>query len=141
MHTTTEKTTLASRRSAQQGRMDGLHFGTGFFVSLIYSSGWRKMNVHYKTNEMYQELELYDGDIKIGEAEIDITNKMLSRLVIFEPYQNKGYGTSVVKALIDEYGCNCLWVNADNERAIHVYEKCGFRIVKPTMYLMETEDE
>ena len=97
--------------------------------------------MHYKTNEMYQELELYDGDIKIGEAEIDITNKMLSRLVIFEPYLNKGYGTSVVKVLIDEYGCNCLWVNADNERAIHVYEKCGFRIVKPTMYLMETEDE
>ena len=99
------------------------------------------MSVYYKTNEMYRELELFDGATKIGEAEVDINGKMLSRLTIYEPYQNNGYGTEIVKMLMRDYGCNCLWVNADNERAIHVYEKCGFRIVKPTMYLMETEDE
>ena len=36
-----------------------------------------------------------------------------------------------------EYGLTNLWVNADNEKAIHVYEKCGYKKVKPTMYLME----
>ena len=95
------------------------------------------MNIAYKQNEMYRELELLDGNVKIGEAEVDIDSKMLSRLTIYEPYQNKGDGTSIVQALIKDYGINCLWVNADNDRAIHVYEKCGLKTIKPTMYLME----
>ena len=81
--------------------------------------------VTMKENELYQEIELFNED------------KMISRLTIFEPYQNIGYGTEVVKMLKNKYGCDCLWVTADNEHAMHVYEKCGFRKVKPTMYLME----
>ena len=97
------------------------------------------MSLSYKKNEMYRELELFDGDTKIGEAEVDINGKMLSRLIIYEPYQNKGYGTEIVKKLIEDYDVTCLWVNADNNRAIHVYEKCGFHKTKPTMYMMERE--
>lgn len=101
--------------------------------------------IEIKENELYQEFELYaidmfDGDEKkIGEAEVDIKGKMLSRLTIYEPYQNKGYGQEVVKMLMDKYNVDRLWVEAKNARAIHVYEKCGFYIVKPTMYLMETD--
>ena len=91
----------------------------------------------YKENELYQEIKLYDGEIEIGECEVDIKGKMLSRLVIYEPYQNKGYGTKIVQELTEKYGLNVLWVNADNKRAIHVYEKCGYRITEPTMYKME----
>jgi RimJ/RimL family protein N-acetyltransferase len=90
-------------------------------------------------NELYQEIELFDGNTKIGEAEVGINGKMLSRLSIFEPYQNHGYGTEIVKQLIEEYDINCLWVNTDNNRAIHVYEKCGFKKKEPTMYLMERD--
>jgi predicted GNAT family acetyltransferase len=89
---------------------------------------------------MYREIELFEGDNKIGEAEVDINGKMLSRLTIYPPYQNKGYGTAIVKQLISDYGITCLWVNDDNDRAIHVYEKCGFQKVKPTMWLMERKD-
>lgn len=89
-----------------------------------------------KKNETYEELELFDNDIKIGEAEIDINNDMLSRFVIYVPYQNMGYGTSVLKMLIEKYNISNLWVRADNKRAIHVYEKCGFGIDEPTMYSM-----
>lgn len=96
-------------------------------------------NIKTKNNEVYQELDLFDNNIKIGTAEVEISNKMLSRLDIFEPYQNQGYGTKIVKKLIDEYGIGSLWVNADNERAIHVYEKCGFKKKNSTMYLMERE--
>ena len=96
--------------------------------------------IEIKENELYQEIELYSGLTKIGEAEVDLKGKMLSRLVIYEPYQDKGYGTEIVKILRDRYGCDCLWVNADNGRAIHVYEKCGFEKVKPTMYLMEFKE-
>ena len=95
----------------------------------------------YKTNELYQEIELFDGENKIGEVEVDINGKMLSRLSIYEPYQNQGYGTKAVEMLIKDYDCNCLWVNDDNSKAIHVYEKCGFQKVKPTMWLMERSEE
>ena len=95
----------------------------------------------YKENELYREIEIFLGDIKVGEAEVDLKNKMLSRLSIYEPYQNKQIGTQVVTDLTKEYGLTNLWVNADNERAIHVYEKCGYKKVKPTMYLMERSDK
>lgn len=102
--------------------------------------GIKKDTITYKANEMYREIELFEGDTKIGEAEVDINGKMLSMLKIYEPYQNKGYGTSIVQKLIDDYGINCLWVEADNSKAIHVYEKCGFEKIKPTMYLMERKN-
>lgn len=92
--------------------------------------------IEFKENELYQEIEIFIGDEKIGEAEIDLKEKMLSRLSIFPPYQNKGYGTEIVKMLNEKYRCNVLWVNADNKRAIHVYEKNGYMIKEPTMFLM-----
>jgi ribosomal protein S18 acetylase RimI-like enzyme len=92
--------------------------------------------IKLKENELYQELEIFIDGEKIGEAEIELKGKMLSRLSIFPQYQNKGYGTEIVKMLNEKYGCNVLWVNADNKRAIHTYEKNGYKIEKPTMYLM-----
>lgn len=96
--------------------------------------------IQIKEKEVYQELELIVDGKKIGEAEVDLKGKMLSRLCIYEPYQDKGYGKRIVNMLIEKYGCDVLWVNADNERAIHVYEKCGYRKIKPTMYLMERSE-
>lgn len=95
--------------------------------------------IDIKANEMYEELELIVDGQKIGEAEVDLKNKMLSRLSIFPPFQDKGYGTEIVRMLTETYGLNNLWVNADNKRAIHVYEKNGYKITKPTMYLMERQ--
>ncbi|WP_415927328.1 GNAT family N-acetyltransferase [[Clostridium] scindens] len=92
--------------------------------------------IEFKENELYLEIEICVDDEKIGEAEIELNEKMLSRLSIFPPYQNKGYGTEIVKMLNEKYGCNVLWVNADNKRAIHTYEKNGYTIKEPTMYLM-----
>ena len=95
----------------------------------------------YQENELYQEIELFDGDKKIGEAEVDIKGHMLSRLAIFEPYQNKGYGTRIVKELTEKYNLNVLWVESSNERAIHVYEKCGYKKTEPTMWKMERKSD
>lgn len=97
--------------------------------------------IEVKENELYQEIELFCGETQIGEAEIDLKNHTLAKLVIFEPYQNRGYGTEIVKMLTEKYNLNNLWVKADNECAIHVYEKCGFKINKPTMYEMIGEDK
>ena len=92
--------------------------------------------ITFKENELYREIELFDGDVKIGEAEIDIPGRMLSRLTIYEPYQNQGKGTEIVKELSEKFNLNVLWVRADNDRAIHVYEKCGYVIDKPGMLIM-----
>lgn len=94
------------------------------------------MAITIKEQESYIELELFDGETKIGNAEVDVANKMLSRFEIYEPYQNKGYGTEALKQLIDKYDIDILWVRSDNKRAIHVYEKCGFEIDESTMYSM-----
>lgn len=94
--------------------------------------------INFKENELYQEIEIFLNDEKIGEAEIDIKGRMLSRLNIFPPYQNKGYGTQIVKMLNEKYSCNVLWVNSDNERAIHTYRKNGYEIIKPTMFMMKS---
>ena len=96
--------------------------------------------VEIKENELYQEIELFVDGEKIGEAEVEIKGKMLSRLSIFPPYQNKGYGAEVVKLLSEKYGCDVLWVNADNKKAIHIYEKNGYVITEPTMFLMKKPD-
>lgn len=93
--------------------------------------------IEIKENELYQEIEIFIDGEKVGEAEVEIKAKMLSRLSIFPPFQDKGYGTKIVQMLNEKYGCNCLWVNADNDRAIKVYEKNGYKKVQPTMYLME----
>lgn len=93
-----------------------------------------------KENELYQEIELFVDGKKIGEAEVELKSKMLSRLTIYPPCQNKGYGSEAVKMLNEKYGCNCLWVNADNKRAIHTYEKNGYEIVEPTLYLMTKKE-
>lgn len=96
----------------------------------------------YSECDLYQEIEIYNEDSKkVGEAEIDKKEGMLSSLEIYEPYQNLGYGTEAVKELTRMYNLDCLWVRADNEKAIHVYEKCGYKITKPTMFLMERENE
>jgi len=92
--------------------------------------------ISMKENELYREIELFHDQVKIGEAEVDLKNHMLAKLVIFEPYQNQGFGTKAVKMLTGTYGLDNLWVRADNDRAIHVYEKCGYKIGKPTMYEM-----
>ena len=94
------------------------------------------INLEIKETDLYQELNIFYEGNKIGEAEIRLNDKMLSRLTIFPPYQNKGFGTKVVEYLNNKYQCNCLWVNADNEQAIHIYEKNGYKKIEPTMYLM-----
>lgn len=90
--------------------------------------------ISFKENELYQEIELFVDGEKIGEAEVEIKGKMLSRLSIFPPYQDKGYGTQIVSMLNEKYGCNVLWVNADKVffRGIHSHPCNGISHFKET---------
>lgn len=51
---------------------------------------------------------------------------------VLEEYQNKGIGTKLIKFLIDNYRNVeniTLEVKSDNNKAIHLYEKMGFKKV------------
>lgn len=85
--------------------------------------------------ETFVENDIWMDGTKIGTVELCPEMSEISRLIIFEPYQNKGYGTEVVKEL-KKQGYKSLWVRSDNPRAIHVYEKCGFVKGKTQMFEM-----
>ena len=75
------------------------------------------------TNRFIGNIEFFNRVFEEAEWGIVITTSM----------QNKGYGTEALKRSV-EYGFNelgltriYLGVYADNPRAIHVYESCGFK--------------
>jgi len=84
--------------------------------------------------ETFIEHDIFVNGTKVGTVELCPEHNEIARLVIFEPYQNQGYGTDVVKKLLAQ-GYKSLWVRSDNPRAIHVYEKCGFK--KGYTYMFE----
>lgn len=90
--------------------------------------------------ETFIEHDIIVNDTKIGTVELCPEHNEIARLVIFEPYQNQGYGTDVVKKLLAQ-GYKSLWVRSDNPRAIHVYEKCGFVRGKTYMFEMRCVDK
>lgn len=85
--------------------------------------------------ETFIEHDISVNGTKIGTVELCPEHYEITRLIIFEPYQNKGYGTQVVQELIQS-GYKSLWVRSDNPRAIHVYEKCGFKRGNTHMFEM-----
>ena len=91
--------------------------------------------VDIKKTESFVEHDLIVDDVNIGTVELCPERKEISRLIIFEPYQNKGYGTEIVKNLV-KMGYTNLWVKSENSRAIHVYEKCGFKKGEAQMFEM-----
>lgn len=95
------------------------------------------MTIELREAELYQEIEIFSAGVKVGEMEVDLKDRMLSRLAIYDPCQDKGIGSEAVRLAVKRYGCRRLWVRADNDRAVHVYEKAGFVRREPTMYLME----
>ena len=89
--------------------------------------------------ETFIEHNIIIDAVKVGTVELCPERMEISRLIIFEPYQNKGYGTQIVKELMAQ-GYKSLWVRSDNPRAIHVYEKCGFVKGKKCMFEMVTAE-
>lgn len=98
------------------------------------------MEVAIKQTSSFIDNDIVVDDLVIGKVRLCPEEHEIVQLNIYEPYQNKGYGTQIVKLLISE-GYNCLWVTSDNLRAIHVYEKCGFVKGEKGMFEMEYKGE
>ncbi|QED47921.1 GNAT family N-acetyltransferase [Cytobacillus dafuensis] len=82
---------------------------------------------------------IYDGETLIGFASHGLNKETgryeLISLMLGHPFQGKGYGLPILKAVIDEmaeiYSCKEVYLSViyNNEAAIRIYEKIGF---KPT---------
>ena len=94
--------------------------------------------VAIKTTETFIENDIIVDGVKVGYVELCKERDEITRLEIFDPYRNKGYGTKVINCMVN-HGYNKLWVRSDNEHAIHVYEKCGFVKGEETMLEMHFE--
>ena len=73
------------------------------YTSVLYHTNIlkeRKVMVDIKKTESFIEHDLIVDGVNIGTVELCPERKEISRLIIFEPYQNKGYGTEIVKNLV-----------------------------------------
>ena len=98
------------------------------------------MNMHIRKTDTFTENDIFIDGIKVGELELCPEQHEISRLTIYEPYQNKGYGSKVINDLVQQ-GYTKLWVRTDNEHAMHVYKKCGFSEAATRMIEMIKESE
>lgn len=112
---------------------------------------WIRMNIEKKA-PVFPMIEKKTGEF-IGSIELMNVNDLEGEIsiTIIENMRDKGYGSEAVSAIV-KYGMKELKLNRiilsvaqDNLRAIHVYEKCGFREYGRTeedilMEIMITDD-
>lgn len=65
----------------------------------------------------------------------------LDDLYIFQPYQNQGIGSEIIRKCIAETDLSIfLYVFVQNSRAVSLYKRFGFRItetIRDSRYIME----
>ena len=96
-----------------------------------------QINDYVKSN-VPKELNNYKviciDDKKVGC--LLITNKddgvLLDEIYLEEKYRNKGIGTSIIKEILSNYNIVYLWVYKLNTKALSLYKKLGFKIIKKT---------
>jgi GNAT superfamily N-acetyltransferase len=86
------------------------------------------INKYLNRGELYA---LYDGDLKTVSV---VTNEdentyEIKNIATYEKYQGKGYGTYMIKYIIENYKnkCSTLLVGTgESYRILSFYKKCGF---------------
>ena len=87
------------------------------------------------SNPFSHYLLYFDNDKIVGYINYYLMYEKLeiANFNVLDNYQNKGIGTKLIKYLIDKYSGVCenitLEVKSDNIKAIHIYEKMGFKRV------------
>lgn len=79
------------------------------------------------------KLNFYDGKDRVGTAGVsgyDTRKGFLYDLEVMKKYRGKGYGKRILDYVIKNYSVTDLSVAADNDVAINIYKKAGFRIKK-----------
>ncbi len=58
--------------------------------------------------------------------------KLLDEIYLEEDYRNKGIGTKIIKNILNNNNIVYLWVYKENEKAISLYKKLEFYVIKET---------
>lgn len=76
--------------------------------------------------------KIYDNNMLIGSVHCELSDKtMYLSLLISPEHHNKGYGTKVLKDIINktiplDFECIEVSINDDNTPSLHLFEKVGF---------------
>lgn len=82
--------------------------------------------------QAYTVVTFYEKEEPIGCGNVEIVGDeiWLNYFAVREDYRGKGYGQKALQIFIDRYGVNTLSCNIENEIALHIYEKYGFKVVE-----------
>lgn len=80
------------------------------------------LNIKKKNNLYYGIYN--ENENQVGE--FGVSGDYLDSIEIYDEYQNKGYGTEILKKLIKEFGIKRLDVDKYNDGAQRLYERIGF---------------
>lgn len=80
-----------------------------------------------------KSIDEINGEIVIDEDDelagyVFVINNFITPLFVVKKYRGYGLGESLLKDAIKKYGAKRLWVYKDNEVAINLYKKYGFKV-------------
>ena len=93
---------------------------------------------HIRTGKDYTGTIILDNKNVVGFYNLRTSDRYIQALEVCEDYQSKGIGKQLLQECINK-GATKLSVNKKNEKAINLYKKRNFKVVKEdnTMYYME----
>lgn len=91
-----------------------------------YRNGNRQGEILVETDYKSAIGYIYVREIKEG----NLAGNAVGPFKVFPDYRGKGYGEILLRDIIDKYKANILGVYADNQVAIALYKKVGFKITK-----------
>lgn len=93
---------------------------------------------HIRTGKDYTGTIILDNKDVVGFYNLRKSDRYIQALEVSEDYQSKGIGSQLLQECINK-GATKLSVNKKNEKAINLYKKRNFKVVKEdnTMYYME----
>lgn len=80
------------------------------------------------------EVAFFENGEMIGKAYtadfLNEKNSFLHGVEVVEKFRNKGYGSAILDYMINKYDVSRLYVDCDNDIAIQLYKKFGFKVVE-----------
>lgn len=96
-----------------------------------------KINKYVKTHipmqlEDYKMINVKNNIVGCVLVISNVDGLLLDEIYLEGNYRNKGIGTDIIKKIILNHNSIYLWVYKLNKKAISLYKKLGFKIIKET---------
>ncbi len=82
---------------------------------------------YIEDSDKLADVWVYDDGIVKGMLHIEETQ--IEELYVDTFFENQGIGTELMEFAINKMNCECLWVLERNKKAIHFYNKFGFKSI------------